>query len=99
VKRNTNDSASSESRFHKVEEDIMSSKSLKKTGKDSFKHMMKHSAVMFSSPSQARAQTFNLNSNYRISWFDSDIADPSSGSGVAVSVILKIMIMTIAFYV
>ena len=61
--------------------------------------MMKHSAVMFSSPSQARTQTFHLNSNYSVSWVDSDIVDPSSGSGVVVSVILKIMIMTIAFYV
>ena len=82
MKRNTNDSASSESRFHKVEEDSMSSKSLKKKGKDAFKHMMKHSAVMFSSPSQARTQTFHLNSNYSVSWVDSDIVDPSSGSGV-----------------
>ena len=46
------------------------------------KHMMKHSAVMVSSPSQARTQTFHLDSNYSISWVDSDIVDPSSGSDV-----------------
>jgi len=57
----------------------MSLKSLeKKPGKDAFKHMMKHSAVI----SQARTQTFHLNSNYSISWVYSDIVDPSSGSGV-----------------
>ncbi len=80
---NKNVSASSELHFHKVKEDSMSSKSLKKkSGKDAFKHMMKHSAVMFSSPSQARTQTFHMNSNYSVSWVDSDILDPSSGNGV-----------------
>jgi len=44
--------------------------------------MMKHSAVMLSSPSQARTQTFHLNSKYSVSWVDSDIVDPSSESGV-----------------
>jgi len=44
----------------------------KEIGKDAFKNMMKHSAVS-SSLSQARTQTFHLNSNYSVSWFSSAI--------------------------
>lgn len=54
-------------------------------GKDTFKNMMKHSAVI-SSPSQASTQTFHLNSNYSVSWVDSVLSilllDPVLSNGV-----------------
>jgi len=42
----------------------------KEIGKDAFKNMMKHSAVI-SSLNLARTQTFHLNSNNSVSWVDS----------------------------
>ena len=70
-------SASSKLRFHMIEEDRMSSiSSKKKPGKGAFKHMMKHAAIMFSSPSQALTQIVHLSSNYSVSWADSDKVDP-----------------------
>ena len=62
----------------------MSSKSLnKKLGKCIHKYYKTFSCKV-SSTSQARTQTFHLNTNYSVSWVgsDVDVVDSSSGSGV-----------------
>ncbi len=64
-------------KFKSIRQSVGLGKSRLRFGKDAFKNMMKHSAVMFSFPSQACTQTFHLNSNYSVSWFDSGIVDPS----------------------
>ena len=63
----------------------MSSKSLsKKLGRCIHKYY-KTFSCKDSSTSQARTQTFHLNTNNSDSWVDSDVVDPSSGSSVVQS--------------